>query len=129
MISPASSIVVDWLLLLVTYLICGVRLYVVYSRARSSRKLRRRCDTEIILCTVLAIGTANVCVDTWRNYKLIQFQRRAGSGGVDDEDRREMDIFQMKVFLSPSCLTRYMYTQRGDERKRMKRIMKRNRKE
>lgn len=100
MISPISTIVVDWLLLLVTYLICGARLYVVYSRARSSRKLRRRCDTEIILCTVLAIGTANVCMDTWRNYKLIQFQRRAESGGVDKEEQQEMEIFQMKVFLT-----------------------------
>lgn len=107
MISPVTTIVIDWLLVLVTYLICGVRLYVIhYSHAHSSRKQRRRWDTEVILCSVLAIGTASVCVDTWKCCKLIQLQRRAGPTGEDDEDRREMAILQNKVFLPPRLVSR-----------------------
>jgi hypothetical protein len=100
MVSPAITIVIDWLCLLTTYLVCGLRLIIICTRTR--KKIRSHYDTEIFLCLTLATATAAVISNTVKNARLM----RDGSGGsgvalqstsaesVQDEDA---EILRLKV--------------------------------
>ncbi|KAF8250782.1 hypothetical protein K440DRAFT_131419 [Wilcoxina mikolae CBS 423.85] len=95
--SPVVSIVIEWLCLLVTYGICGARIFVLWTRKRKS--MYRKCDTEIILCLVLLVGTCNVSINTWKNVRLI----RVGDGTTSGP-RREEQLFQLKLLYAQSFI-------------------------
>ena len=76
MISPGLTITIDWLCLLLTYVIYGLRLAIRCSR---KKKETAKYHTEVILFLVLAVATGSVSVNTWKNARLIRVGRSSHS--------------------------------------------------
>lgn len=110
MVSPATTVVIDWLCLLLTYLTCALRLAVICTRSR--KRSRSHYSTEIFLCLALATATASVVANTVKNTRLMRDTSRGGAGelwsasagSARDEDA---EILRLKVLprtLSPCRL-------------------------
>jgi hypothetical protein len=99
MISPTVTIVVDWTCMLFTFAIFAGRLWVRFTHRNRKRRFAKY-DTEIILGLVLAIATAAVCVNTWKNVQLLRLERTTGID-LRSPNVRSESVLTLKVYTLP----------------------------
>lgn len=93
MISPATSLAIDWTCLAVTISIGAARLYIQFTRAK--RREISHYDTELILILVFVLGLASVGANTSKNIKLIKL----GNSPYIDSESEEIMTRKVLTFL------------------------------
>ncbi|KAI5802089.1 hypothetical protein FPQ18DRAFT_312966 [Pyronema domesticum] len=127
MISPATSLAIDWTCLAVTISIGAARLYIQFTRAK--RREISHYDTELILILVFVLGLASVGANTSKNIKLIKL---GNSPYIDSESEEIMTrkflfaqsfIYYIMIWLIKTAFLTTYFHFRATIRPILKRIL------